>query len=45
MSERRIELRIDASKARLDKFLAEQVPELSRSEIQRLIASGQVSGG
>ncbi|MFN2185264.1 MAG: RluA family pseudouridine synthase [Anaerolineae bacterium] len=43
MSERRIELRIDASKARLDKFLAEQVPELSRSEIQRLIASGQVT--
>jgi 23S rRNA pseudouridine1911/1915/1917 synthase len=43
MSERRIELRIEASKARLDKFLAEQVPELSRSEIQRLIASGRVT--
>lgn len=43
MSERRIELRIDASKVRLDKFLAEQVPELSRSEIQRLIASGRVT--
>jgi 23S rRNA pseudouridine1911/1915/1917 synthase len=43
MSERRIELRIDASKGRLDKFLAEQVPGLSRSEIQRLIASGRVT--
>ena len=43
MGERRIELRIDTSKVRLDKFLAEQVPELSRSEVQRLIASGRVT--
>jgi 23S rRNA pseudouridine1911/1915/1917 synthase len=43
MSERRIELQVDASKVRLDKFLAGQVPELSRSAAQRLIASGRVT--
>jgi 23S rRNA pseudouridine1911/1915/1917 synthase len=43
MSGRRIELRIDASGVRLDKFLAQQVPELSRSEIQRLITSERVT--
>jgi 23S rRNA pseudouridine1911/1915/1917 synthase len=43
MSERRIELQVDASKVRLDKFLAGQLPELSRSAAQRLIASGRVT--
>jgi 23S rRNA pseudouridine1911/1915/1917 synthase len=43
MSERRIELEIDTSELRLDKFLAQRVPELSRSEIQRLIASERVT--
>ena len=43
MSERRIELRIEASSVRLDKFLTEQVPELSRSAAQRLIAGGGVT--
>jgi 23S rRNA pseudouridine1911/1915/1917 synthase len=43
MSERRIEFQVDASTVRLDKFLAEQVPELSRSAAQRLISGGQVT--
>jgi 23S rRNA pseudouridine1911/1915/1917 synthase len=43
MSERRIEFQVDASKVRLDKFLADQVSELSRSAAQRLITGGQVT--
>ena len=43
MTERRIEFQIEASKVRLDKYLADQVPELSRSAAQRLIASGRVT--
>ena len=43
MSEQRIEFHVDVSKVRLDKFLAEQVPELSRSAAQRLIAGGRVT--
>ena len=33
----------DRAVRRLDRFLAEQVPDLSRSEIQRLIAEGHVT--
>ena len=43
MSERRIEFQIEESKVRLDKLLAEQVPELSRSAAQRLITAGRVT--
>lgn len=43
MSGRRIELKAKMSNVRLDKFLAEQVPELSRSAAQRLIADDQVT--
>ena len=42
MSERRIELTVDTGGARLDKFLAEQVSDLSRSAIRRLIDTAQV---
>ena len=43
MSERRIEVRVEKSGARLDKFLTDQAPELSRSAAQRLIAAGRVT--
>ena len=43
VNERRIEFRIDASKVRLDKLLADQLPELTRSAAQRLIAGGRVT--
>jgi 23S rRNA pseudouridine1911/1915/1917 synthase len=43
MSERRIEFQVEGSKVRLDKLLAEQVPELSRSAAQKLIGSGLVT--
>ena len=47
MSERRIELQADENArtdlARLDKFLAGRIPELSRSAAQRLIDAGQVT--
>jgi 23S rRNA pseudouridine1911/1915/1917 synthase len=43
MNERRIELEVDKNGIRLDKFLADRVPELSRSAAQRLIDSGQVT--
>lgn len=43
MSERRIEFQAETSNLRLDRFLAEQVPALSRSAAQRLIADGQVT--
>ncbi len=53
MGERRIELQVDEDKARpgavradqvrVDKFLAGQLPELSRSAAQRLIDEGQVT--
>jgi 23S rRNA pseudouridine1911/1915/1917 synthase len=43
MSERRIEIQVQVSKVRLDKFLVEQVPELSRSAAQRLIVGGRVT--
>jgi 23S rRNA pseudouridine1911/1915/1917 synthase len=43
MSSRRIELRVEESKVRLDKFLADRVPDLSRSAVQKLIGSGRVT--
>ena len=43
MTDRRIEFQIDASKVRLDKYLAERVSGLSRSLAQRLIAGGRVT--
>jgi 23S rRNA pseudouridine1911/1915/1917 synthase len=43
MTEQRIELQVSEGKVRLDKFLADQVPELSRSAAQRLIGNGRVT--
>jgi 23S rRNA pseudouridine1911/1915/1917 synthase len=43
VNERRIELYVIEGKVRLDRFLADQVPELSRSAAQRLIDAGQVT--
>jgi 23S rRNA pseudouridine1911/1915/1917 synthase len=43
MSERRVELKVGKDGERLDRFLAEQVPNLSRSAAQRLIEGEQVS--
>ena len=43
MSDRQIELRVEEGKDRLDKFLADHVPDLSRSAAQRLIDSGKVT--
>jgi 23S rRNA pseudouridine1911/1915/1917 synthase len=42
MSEQRVELQVEVGEVRLDKFLADEVPELSRSTAQRLIEQGQV---
>lgn len=43
MSERRIELFVREGNIRLDRYLADQVPDLSRSAAQRLIGEGQVT--
>jgi len=43
MCGRRIELEVDDGGTRLDKFLAEQVADLSRSAIRRLIDTAQVT--
>lgn len=43
MSLRQIELQVSTGGCRLDRFLAERVPELSRSAAQRLIAGGKVA--
>jgi len=43
MSLRQIELQVSTGGRRLDRFLAEGVPELSRSAAQRLIAGGKVA--
>lgn len=43
MSAQRIEFQVDEGSTRLDKFLADRVPELSRSAAQRLIDDGQVT--
>lgn len=38
----RIELKLQAASDRLDRYLVEQLPDLSRSRIQKLIEAGQV---
>lgn len=43
MSEQQVQLRVDEGGARLDKFLSERIPELSRSSTRRLIDAGQVT--
>jgi 23S rRNA pseudouridine1911/1915/1917 synthase len=43
MGNRRLELRVGEGKARLDRYLAEQIGALSRSAAQRLIQNGQVT--
>jgi 23S rRNA pseudouridine1911/1915/1917 synthase len=43
MSERQFELQVNTGQGRLDRFLADRIPELSRSAAQRLIDDGQVS--
>ncbi len=43
MSEQRIELTLDATGERLDKALPVAVPELSRTQVQRLIKKGQIT--
>ena len=43
MAEQRLEIQVSGEKDRLDRFLAAQVPELSRSAAQRLIEAGQVT--
>lgn len=43
MSELRIELHVSETKVRLDKYLADHVPELSRSAAQRIISNGRVT--
>jgi 23S rRNA pseudouridine1911/1915/1917 synthase len=43
MNEQRFEIQISEGAGRLDKFLAENVPELSRSAAQRLIGDGRVT--
>ena len=43
MSQQKVELQVTIEKGRLDRFLAEGIPDLSRSAAQRLIDHGQVS--
>lgn len=43
MTTRQIELQVRSDGGRLDRFLADMLPELSRSAAQRLIDSGQVA--
>jgi 23S rRNA pseudouridine1911/1915/1917 synthase len=43
MGEQRIEFQVEKGGGRLDKFLADRIPDLSRSAAQRLIDGGQVS--
>lgn len=43
MKEQRIELVVPEGKIRVDKFLADQVPQLSRSAAQRLIDAGRAT--
>jgi 23S rRNA pseudouridine1911/1915/1917 synthase len=42
MSERRIEVQVELGEVRLDRFLAGEVPDLSRSAARRLIDQGRV---
>jgi 23S rRNA pseudouridine1911/1915/1917 synthase len=43
MSDRQIELRVEDGRDRLDKFLADRLPDLSRAAAQRLIDGGDVT--
>jgi 23S rRNA pseudouridine1911/1915/1917 synthase len=43
MSDEQIELQVHEAKVRLDKYLADHVPQLSRSAAQRLIDKGRVT--
>ncbi len=43
MSEKQVQLRVDEGGTRLDKYLSERIPELSRSSTRRLIDAGQVT--
>lgn len=43
MNQERVEFRVHDGKSRLDKFLAERLPDVSRSAVQRLLAQGQVT--
>jgi 23S rRNA pseudouridine1911/1915/1917 synthase len=43
MAEKRIEISVDQNAGRLDKFLADRLPEVSRSAVQRLIDQGEIS--
>ncbi|WP_099241135.1 RluA family pseudouridine synthase [Synechococcus sp. BDU 130192] len=42
MTEQILELKVEGAGERLDQWLAQQLPELSRSRLQRLIEQGQV---
>lgn len=43
MSEQHIELILDVAGERLDKAIPTAVPELSRTQVQRLIKAGQIT--
>lgn len=43
MSANRVELHVDDAGGRIDKYLVTQLPDLSRSEVQRLITGGEVT--
>ncbi len=43
MSEQQVQLRVDEGGTRLDKYLSERIPGLSRSSTRRLIDAGQVT--
>lgn len=43
MEKKRFKITADGAKSRLDKFLSENMPDLSRSQLKRLIEEGRVS--
>jgi 23S rRNA pseudouridine1911/1915/1917 synthase len=43
VNQERVEFHVQDGKIRLDKFLAERLPDVSRSAVQRLLAQGQVT--
>ena len=43
MMERTVHLQVDEANTRLDRYLAQQLPNLSRAQVQRLIRTGLVS--
>lgn len=43
MKQERVEFTVRDGKVRLDKFLAERLPDISRAAVQRLLAEGQVT--